>query len=52
MGPKIDACIDFVKKTKKEAIITSIESLKDIVAGKEVGTKIVYKWLFYYFLIK
>lgn len=39
MGPKIDAAIEFVDKSKQIAFITSISKLKDAVSGK-TGTKI------------
>lgn len=40
MGPKIDAAIDFVEGSKKTALITSIERLKDAVIGN-TGTRII-----------
>lgn len=40
MGPKIDAALQFVTRNGKEALITSIERLKDALAGKN-GTRIV-----------
>lgn len=40
MLPKIKACIEFVKNTKKKAIITSIETIEDSLEGKN-GTVIM-----------
>lgn len=40
MLPKIKACMEFVKNTKKKAIITSIETIEDSLEGKN-GTVIM-----------
>ncbi|HHY36062.1 MAG TPA: carbamate kinase [Firmicutes bacterium] len=40
MGPKIEAALRFVEKGKGEAIITSIDKLKEALRG-ETGTRIV-----------
>lgn len=40
MGPKVEACITFLKGGGKEAIITSLESLADAVLG-DAGTHIL-----------
>lgn len=40
MGPKIEACVSFLKAGGKEAIITSLENLAQAVTG-DVGTHIV-----------
>ncbi|MDD2715512.1 MAG: carbamate kinase [Candidatus Wallbacteria bacterium] len=40
MGPKIIAACDFVKKTGKPAIITSLEKMEEAIEGKS-GTRIV-----------
>jgi carbamate kinase len=40
MGPKIEAAIQFVRKTGKRAVITSIEEIESAVKG-ESGTEIV-----------
>lgn len=43
MGPKIEACVDYLKRTtasNAEAIITSIEGFQDALLGK-TGTRIV-----------
>jgi carbamate kinase len=40
MLPKVQACIRFVERTKKPAIITSLDSCLDALAGK-CGTKII-----------
>lgn len=40
MGPKIEAAIEFVEKSGGEALITSIEKMKESLAGKN-GTRIV-----------
>jgi len=40
MGPKILACCEFVEKTGRAAIITSLEKISDALSGKS-GTKIV-----------
>lgn len=42
MGPKVDACIQFVQRTKKIAIITSIDSVLEAIKGNS-GTKIFYE---------
>jgi len=39
MGPKIQAAIDFVRKEKRQAIITSIGHIKRALAGRD-GTRI------------
>ncbi len=41
MLPKVEACLEFVSKTGKHALITSLEKAKDALSGK-TGT-IVYK---------
>jgi carbamate kinase len=40
MGPKIDAAVQFVRKTGKRAVIASIEDIENAVKG-ESGTEIV-----------
>jgi carbamate kinase len=40
MGPKIEAAVQFVRKTGKRAVITSIENIESAVKGKS-GTEIV-----------
>jgi len=40
MGPKMETAIEFVEKTGKEVLITSVENLKDALSGKE-GTRVV-----------
>ena len=40
MGPKIEAAVQFVQKTGKRAVITSIENIESAVKGKS-GTEIV-----------
>jgi carbamate kinase len=40
MGPKIEAAVQFVRKTGKRAVITSIENVESAVRG-ESGTEIV-----------
>jgi carbamate kinase len=40
MGPKIDAAVQFVRKTGKRAVITSIDNIESAVEG-ESGTEIV-----------
>jgi carbamate kinase len=40
MGPKIEACVAFLKARGKEAIITSLENLAQAVTG-DAGTHIV-----------
>jgi carbamate kinase len=40
MGPKIEAAVQFVRKTGKRAVITSIENIESAVRG-ESGTEIV-----------
>lgn len=40
MLPKIQACLEFVEYSKKEAVITMPELLSDAIAGKE-GTRVV-----------
>ncbi len=42
MGPKVDACIQFVQKTKKTAIIASIDSVLDAI-NENSGTRIFYE---------
>lgn len=42
MLPKIEACISFLKRPGKKAIITSLEAARDAVSGK-LGTTIVNK---------
>lgn len=42
MLPKIEACIDFVKETNNQAIITSLELLSETLNDKNVGTHITY----------
>jgi carbamate kinase len=39
MGPKIEACLVFVERSGKEAVITSIQSIEAAVAGM-AGTHI------------
>ncbi|KAK2954727.1 carbamate kinase [Blattamonas nauphoetae] len=41
MGPKVGACMRHVEKTKKRAIIASLEEAVDALAGKK-GTHIVF----------
>lgn len=41
MGPKIQAALDFVRKEKRLAIVTSIKHLKKAVDGKD-GTRITF----------
>ena len=38
MGPKVEACLAFVERTGKEAVITSIRSIEAAVGG-EAGTR-------------
>jgi carbamate kinase len=40
MAPKIEAAVQFVRKTGKRAVITSIEDIESAVRG-ESGTEIV-----------
>ena len=40
MGPKIEAAVQFVRKTGKRAVITSIDNIESAVEGKS-GTEIV-----------
>jgi carbamate kinase len=40
MMPKVQACIRFVERTHKPAIITSLDGCLDALAGK-CGTKII-----------
>jgi carbamate kinase len=40
MGPKIDAAVQFVRKTGKRAVITSIDNIESAVKGKS-GTEII-----------
>ena len=40
MGPKMETAVDFVEKTGKEVLITSVEKLKDALSGK-AGTRVV-----------
>ena len=40
MGPKVEAAIDFVRKTGKRAAIGSLAEIEQIVAGT-AGTQIV-----------
>ena len=40
MGPKIEAAVQFVRKTGKRAVIASIEDIESAVKG-ESGTEIV-----------
>jgi len=40
MGPKMETAIQFVEKTGKEVLITSVEKLKDALSGK-AGTRVV-----------
>ena len=40
MGPKIEAAVQFVRKTGKRAVITSIEDIESAVKGKS-GTEII-----------
>ena len=42
MGPKIQAAINFAKKTGKDAVIGSLSDIVDIVKGKP-GTRITKK---------
>lgn len=42
MGPKMNACIQFVEQTQKVAIITSIGKAMEAIQGT-AGTKIVYR---------
>ncbi len=39
MGPKVQAAIDFITATQKEAIISKLEYLQDAIKGK-IGTRI------------
>ena len=39
MGPKVQAVINFVKATGKDAAIGSLAQIQDIVAGK-AGTRV------------
>lgn len=41
MEPKVRACIQFVQKTKKTAIITSLDKVLEAIKG-HCGTKIIY----------
>ncbi len=40
MGPKMETAVDFVEKTGKEVLITSVEKLKEALSGK-AGTRVV-----------
>ncbi|HSQ86519.1 MAG TPA: carbamate kinase, partial [Desulfobacterales bacterium] len=40
MGPKIEAAVQFVQKTGKRAVITSIDNIESAVEGKS-GTQII-----------
>jgi carbamate kinase len=40
MGPKIEAAVQFVRKTGKRAVIASIEDIESAIRG-ESGTEIV-----------
>jgi carbamate kinase len=40
MGPKIEAAVQFVRKTGKRAVIASIEDIENAVKG-ESGTEII-----------
>ncbi len=40
MGPKVKACLRFVKNTGKEAIITSLDKVDEAIEGK-TGTRII-----------
>ena len=42
MLPKIEACVEFVEKTKGRAIITSLDSAKEALEG-QTGTQIINK---------
>ena len=42
MGPKVQAAINFVKQTNKDAVIGSLSDIVDIIKGK-AGTKITTK---------
>jgi carbamate kinase len=39
MGPKVEACAEFVRATKGEALITSADALAEALAGR-AGTRI------------
>lgn len=41
MGPKIQASIDYIEKTKKSVLITSIDEINNAITGK-AGTRITY----------
>jgi carbamate kinase len=40
MGPKVEAAVQFIKSGGKRAVITSVQGIKDAVAGK-AGTEII-----------
>lgn len=40
MGPKIEACVEFVRNGGREAVICSIDSIEKAISG-ELGTRIV-----------
>ncbi len=40
MGPKVEAAVQFVGKTGKRAVITSVKDIEEAVAGK-VGTEVI-----------
>jgi carbamate kinase len=40
MGPKIEAAVQFVRKTGKRAVITSVDNIESAVEGKS-GTEII-----------
>jgi carbamate kinase len=40
MGPKMETAVEFVEETGKEVLITSVEKLKDALAGR-AGTRVV-----------
>jgi len=40
MGPKIEACIDFIDKGGKQAVICSVNNMSKAILGK-TGTKIL-----------
>jgi carbamate kinase len=40
MGPKIEACVTYVRATGRPALITSVEALADALKGKD-GTRVV-----------
>jgi len=42
MGPKVQACVNFVKACGKDAVIGALSDIEQIVAGKK-GTRIVSK---------